>query len=623
MGQKCLDFKYILFCHYNSDGKEKPTAKKDPKPVDFLSRYKKRLKDLLDDQHYPGLLVLFWHPGWLELLNTISADFNPDKFAVEYRRSERQQNEINTLLNSIEISVPLNCKTRYLNERIRFVIAQDLYKIINNLRGDRLGSEAKRLRKFLSGDVPRTLYDTPKVVEAIVHARHIGMNIPIFRLDRDVLFNDYNLSKKDNKGKCVLHHAIKKAVQYYAHYNDDSHIYSFLFSASYTKPNTPIKKWTLDEWMGAFSTRLFPALLADDKLLNEPSPVPLDVNELELNKSDWFDLDVTQKFYGIDANGIISNPNTGISEIGSDPLEDIISGALLCMSDGAMLDLPPASNFDKNVSWIDDYLKYSLHEELKHLESYEICGQLTQSRRKRIPDCQVKKERPPTKDIAQYILGFYLPTLVSGCIFDRWIKGDKKGDENTTGVLTEALQKSLERGCILGNKKLNQLREDMEEEALQRLEQIRDKWSQLKGKNDKDTLATSQFCTLAFLRGTKTLGLLLVWLVLFLAPHTFASLWVTDPEHIKREYKYGSDKKREDPGKPFVWGLIKDDSVQKITSKDDLNPAIYKLIQKLIEDAINYIEWCLEWPKFIQSVRAIKPGSLNLDVTWSPEKESQ
>lgn len=588
MTQKCLDFKYILFCHYNFNGKEKPTAEKDPKPVNFLSKYKNQLKDLLDDQHYPGLLVLFWHPGWIELLNTISADFDPHKFAVEYRRSEQQQNEINKLLSSIEISVPLNCKTRYLNERVRFVTAQDLYKIINNLRGDRPGLEAKRLRKFLSGDVPRTRYDTPKVVEAIIHARHLGTNIPIFRLDRDVLFNDYNLSQKNSKGKCILHNAIKKAVQYYAHYNDDAHIYSFLFSGSYTKPNTPIEQWQLDDWMGAFSTRLFPALLADDKVLNNPTSVPSDPEKLESKKSEWFDLEATRTFYGLDATGLKLDPsNRGIGEIGSDPLDDIISGALLCMSDGAMLDLPPASNFDRFVSWIDDYLKYALHEELKHLESYEICGHLTQPRQKRIPDCQVRKERPPRKDIANHVLGFCLPNLVSGCVLDRWIKGDKKDNKNTTGVLTKALQKSLETGCILDKKELNQLREDLEREALERLEQIRGRWSQLKGKKDSQD--------------------------------TFASLWVTDPEYIKKNYDYQSHPTRKNPGKNSVlWGLLKDNSVVKITSKDDLNPAIYKLIQKLIEDAITYIEWCLEWPKFLQSVRAIEPGSLNLDVTWSP-----
>jgi hypothetical protein len=576
MGQERLNFKYILFSHYN-DSKETPSKK--------LEKYQNDLKILLDDQNNPGLLILFWHPGWLELLNSVGADFDPHKFAQEFKKSEDEQEAVKNLLDAVQVRVPVSCTAKTLADRVRFVTAGDLYKIVNNLRGDRPGLEAKRLRKFLGGDVHHTLYDTTKIVEAIVHARHIGANVPIFRLDWDVLFNNDNLENDALR----LRSAIRNSVDYYTAYNNDPHFYSFLFSASYIRPHGSINTWTAEDWMGAFATRLFPALLATDNLLqNRVSSDPTNLNGC-------FDAETAQKFYGIQENAsgelkLTSNP--GITEIGSNPLTGVISGALLCMSDGAMLDLPPGSNFHENVTWIDDHLKYSLLRELKHLKPYEICGEPRQERPTRVPDCEVKKERPHIEDIAEYVLGNYLPTLVGGCIVDAWIQPapePKKSEIElpTTGVFTQALQEALKYGHPPEGRELRQLKKKLEQEALKRLEEVRTQWAKLKT-NDND------------------------------GQDTFASLWVGNPSTIRTQYNLSGGRK--DPGDEWLgWGLKREDSVTSINSRNDLNPAISQLLDKLIEDAVIYIEWSLEWPKFIQSIRAIEPGALRVDLSFTPD----
>ena len=134
--------------------------------------------------------MLFWHPGWIGLLNTVGYDFDPKVFAEKFEKAELEKEKIKQAFNGTSLS-----------DRIRLITAGDLYPIVNNLRGDRPRAEASRLRQFLDGNQPGTLYDTAKVVEAIVHLRNLGSGIPILRMDWDVLFDEKNL-KENFLGKC-------------------------------------------------------------------------------------------------------------------------------------------------------------------------------------------------------------------------------------------------------------------------------------------------------------------------------------------------------------------------------------------------------------------------------------
>src|SRR5207253_1420952 len=115
---------------------------------------------------------------------------------------------------------------------------------------------------------------------------------------------------------------------------------------------------------------------------------------------------------------------SGLTSIGAHPLYAVISGALLCLSEGAILDLPPFSNFRNNVMWIDDHLKYSLHRAMYHFTSGETLNSEPGLSDARLDDVRVTKARPGISALPAYVLGTYLPTLLWGAIMDAWITND-------------------------------------------------------------------------------------------------------------------------------------------------------------------------------------------------------
>jgi hypothetical protein len=92
---------------------------------------------------------------------------------------------------------------------------------------------------------------------------------------------------------------------------------------------------------------------------------------------------------------------------------------------GAILDLPPFSNFGSNVMWIDDHLKHSLHRALNHFTSGETLNLpdpgLSDAR---LADVMVVKARPSVDNLPSYVFEVYLPTLLWGSVLDAWITHD-------------------------------------------------------------------------------------------------------------------------------------------------------------------------------------------------------
>ena len=76
------------------------------------------------------------------------------------------------------------------------------------------------------------------------------------------------------------------------------------------------------------------------------------------------------------------------------------------------------------------------------------------------------------------------------------------------------------------------------------------------------------------------------------------------------------------------WGLLKvepsEGGFEGLSGSDFLvkyvSDSMKKDIQILIEDAVTYIDWALYWPRFVQSVRSIKPATVNLDLRWKMRK---
>jgi hypothetical protein len=107
-----------------------------------------------------------------------------------------------------------------------------------------------------------------------------------------------------------------------------------------------------------------------------------------------------------------------LHHVGADPFRQVVSGAGLCLSDGAILDLPPFSNMRLNVMWIDDHLKYSLHHELGHFDIH--IGEVDHARVEGAIFPQLRKA--PNYENVRWHLGTYMLRLILGCVADAWLR---------------------------------------------------------------------------------------------------------------------------------------------------------------------------------------------------------
>jgi hypothetical protein len=281
-------------------------------------------------------------------------------------------------------------------------------------------------------------------------------------------------------------------------------------------------------------------------------------------------------YYGlISSSGRIDiSPTLGLSLIGSDPLSSVISGAALVLSDGAILDLPPFSNFRWNVMWIDDFLKYELHKTLGHFPTKRtlykaVVGPSTPATPGRLDVC-VYKDRllAGQGNLRIYTLGKYIPNLFFGVLMDAWIR-----DRNSQKTLfIEVLQDSLRCGSFIPEKR-QQLVKNLKKSAIERINTLITQWSRLCTSSDDKS---------------------------------FAALWISGNKSEIDNALSGCPKLEEEW---LGWGLLNKPSLQ-IASLEEVREPLRKCIEELIEDICTYIDWTLYWPNFIQSVRAVKIESL-------------
>jgi len=110
----------------------------------------------------------------------------------------------------------------------------------------------------------------------------------------------------------------------------------------------------------------------------------------------------------------------------------VISGAGLCLSDGAILDLPPFSNMRENVMWIDDHLKYALHHELRHFGSKQ--GKRHRARVKSALFIQNRHENGLTLKDVRFHTKYYMERLIRGCLVDSWLRADTRLNQDLSGL---------------------------------------------------------------------------------------------------------------------------------------------------------------------------------------------
>jgi hypothetical protein len=598
--------KYVLYSHYNAYEKEDFEAYKAQKDeeknvsklkgVRFLVRHLAGLSGLLTWPGYEGLLVLFYAPGFAKALEGIGRQ---EDEATLLRHPELE------FAKAVEIYLKSKLKKDYkkLLPRFRFVTPLDLQRIFGRMY---MKNITQPLRSWFfgqaddegEGKAERMKYDSPKTVEAIVRLRLLGSGIPVFRLDHDVLFRGTENSRKKNLefsstiGTCLKAYGLKR---------DSPNIFSFIFSASYDYRALRTRAGARDfnAWSRAFATRIFPAIplkREEIKRINSKKGKKPSYTWQEYAQ-EWFSPSLAFKFIGLD-DQFKSETLSGIGKIGAHPISSVISGAMLYLSDGAILDLPPFSNFRMNVMWIDDHLKYCLHRELRHLSRREVRATASEIESNpllshaRLDDVLVQKTgRKVSDDFVRYLFDTYLPTLLWGTIMDAWITGNpllkfrpedlshqERGAfrilqaKECESVLVCALQNALREGGFEQPEK-QALKRELRNSALNRINEVRNQWIEL----TED--------------GTET----------------FASLWAKGTTHkyfpkLKLKYAGIADAKLK--------------VTQQITRPEHLDRNIEKGLSVLIDDAKDYIQWTLDWPKIVQVVRSIEQGTLKTDVNF-------
>ncbi|WDE11445.1 hypothetical protein [Thalassomonas haliotis] len=624
--------KYVLYTHYNymegkdfklfSDFKELKNqeqrkdlstlaineAEKDVQAdfdfqqlsgIGYLEKHFPQLKELLTSKLEEGNLVIFYSTGFADCLDGIAEGKTRAELLAEHKEIEFSYRYGQSLVKYMRSFYP------ELVARVRIITPIDLYDIFGRLHK----LTADNLRWWFIGKSKAIHYDTPKSVEALLRLRLLGSGVPVFRLDHDVIFRG---GEDTESNKLGLFSVISACIRTYQHCLQDPNVATFLLSASYDSQTlTGENKDKLEGWRGAFATRVFPALKVDKNILQKVGQVVEDEKKGSKSLFTWesyaeavFSSDLARDFYGLTSKNSAATEVKGIGKIGAHPFTSIISGAMLCLSDGAILDLPPFSNFTLNVMWIDDHLKYGLHRELRHLITMKSDDELLFDIARQ-NGVMVKKKRAKIDNLPSYVLGSYLPTLLWGAVMDAWLNpnplpkylsgtpsesdtgrwGEVKRHGRSQGVFASALQLALEKGVFTTPDRF-QVKNALIEVGLQRITEVRNQWAKLTAGDEGKEV------------------------------ETFASIWakgtVSDyfPELADKCYGMAHKSINEREG----------DKKEELKKTTDLNEfQLHDDFLTLVEDALEYIEWTLNWPKIVQVVRSIEQGAVKTDLSWEPE----
>ncbi len=594
MTEVAIPTKYILFSHYaaHESGDFEAFTKLGTHPIDlpgvrFLIEHLRGLRELLTSPGHEGLLVLFYASGYEDFLNGL----------VHGKDDEVLRSESPQLLFAEAVArvVRETLEKVGLQDRVRFLTSFDLRVVLGRANAILAG----QFQAFFIGPARGVRYDAPKIVEAILRLRVLGNGVPVLRLDHDVIFRGVNRGI----GDLGLFKAVACALRAYQLRVAETTVSTFLFSASYnsrallhpTEDTTPFEAWSR-----AFATRVYPALVADPTDVLSVSLRP----EAEHNAA-WeeyvkshLDDGLARAFYGLKetTGSLLVGGVSGLAIIGAHPLHSVISGALLCLSEGAILDLPPFSNFRMNVMWIDDHLKYSLHRAMHHFTSGETLDLEPGLSDARMDDVMVTKARPPVRNLPTYIFDVYLPTLLWGTIVDSWITSHPilkyrveslQPDERdlwrlATGSQQEApLPKAMLETLRVGSfdpNAVQMLRTAFVTSAVKRIQEVRSLWATLRADNLR----------------------------------TFASYWAEGS--VEREFGGELFEKCDDK----LWqGIAPDRPLgQPIAGLEDLSAAMALKVTDLIDDTVSYVHWTLQWPRFVQIVRSIRQGDFVGDLNW-------
>jgi hypothetical protein len=275
--------------------------------------------------------------------------------------------------------------------------------------------------KLVLGEGSRLWYDCPKFVEAIIRIGRRHYQEPILRFDQDVEVNP--------DGVQALIDAYNLRI------NRDQKY--FLFSGSYhwhDKNTEPEMHWLNDY---AIRTHFL-------------SSKETGSNNFRL------DTVLAKKFI------------EDIRYIGADAQNQPISGAGLCISPMAIVQLPPFANVARNIVWIDDSIKRALHEGI---------GDIPVDDDRQMPGANFSQDRYGgtiiTEGSFQWGYKDYLPRLLYGCLMYSVLEDFTKVISSTEGPYSRFFAKYMQSKT----KPTLQDREEWREIIEQRLQIICQQWN--------------------------------------------------------------------------------------------------------------------------------------------------
>ncbi|MEM9273470.1 MAG: hypothetical protein AAGA80_10980, partial [Cyanobacteria bacterium P01_F01_bin.143] len=555
-----------------------------------IEHFMMRLKNLLNGENnqYNGVLVLFYDAGLRQLLEEIRPVlfFKDDAQKEEIvgnikeelferlRRLPDNKEEPRELKFGSVVGRMLTklAKENGLTDNLRILTSLDLVDVFSEM------SDVHELRDLFLGESGNIGYDSPKIIDAIIRLRLLGSGIPVFRLDQDILFPN----EDEEKAYEMLNKAIAGQIKAIERHQVKSTIHSTILSVNYEEPEKAIKSSkkgsNLIAYSRSYATRIHPALLVNTKLLSEP---PINWNTYAERS---FDKTLAQKFFN----------NKNLIKWGA-PTTAVLSGALMYLSDGVVLNLPPFSNFSLNVMWIDDHLRYAVHRELGDFSA------ITRYRNDGLPlnskddSTSVIKCRSGFDNLAFYTLSTYLPGLLWGSIFDAWISTEplvklrktearrlhreqewrNKKTQDNMGIFAKRIKHAQAGHPIVDEV---QLREDLRQVALTRIQEVREVWRELYIWQTHQEKRSDRF-------------------------DTFASCWATHnlPDELINLINEQEDETKQELARGIPEQII----VGSVWGNQ---------LERLITDAVNYLRWVQKWPHVVQVVRSLKRGVLPSDL---------
>ena len=589
---------FAIFVHYTlePDEAKNPIASGLPGRLRGDLEYLNRL--LQPDNGWQGFAFVFIDRGWTDY---VSLNTDPAKAQWTFQEAFDLGLELGALRMHWEVHPELE------KGRIRLITLADLRKFTNTLRETLPPEDKGKLAQYLVGERDTLLYDAPKVIEAAIRIANIGRQIPILRFDDDVIFHGVRHPNLEDPGaeEARARDSIERLCKEYKRLTDDPEISYFVFSGSYLDAETTNRfeqpasnlgkgKNDLCHALNGFATRAMQLAQED---VDRTKEVVVSLGKLQDPKDSQPFQKKRDKLLedtpvAISAKAI-GDFMRGLDKFGANPFLQVISGAGLCLSDGAILDLPPFSNMRQNVVWIDDHLKYSLHHELHH---FGFCKDKQHvARVVEAPFAQARHPDPIAKQVNLYNVRWhvcnYLPRLLLGCIADAWLRADVK--------LKHKLQD-------LDDKEFEDLFENVPKEYAKEFFDV-----VTRGWPDDDGESKAKLEATLWRIAKKRLTELTEFFQLAIFKNTFLRLFAAGPgqEWADPWDKLGFSRSIVPEGLARAVDSLPDDAPKGNREADGENAtsdlSLADSVQMLIEDFLQYMSFCAFWRHFVVSARSL------------------